>query len=73
MFKNPECIAPRKGKVQISRKGAIVDKNDFEKLKDKYYTLRGWDLETGFQTLNKLKELEMENIAQDLDKLGLLR
>ena len=73
MFKNPECIAPGKGREQISRKGAILGKNVFEKLKDEYYTLRGWDQETGFQTYAKLKELDMEDIAATLDKLGFLR
>ena len=73
MFKNPECIAPGKGRDRISRKGAILDKNDFEKLKDEYYALRGWDTETGFQTYAKLKELDMEDIAVSLDRLGLLR
>jgi len=73
MFKNPECIAPGKDREQISRKGAILDKDDFEQLKNEYYSLRRWDIETGFQTLTGLKELDMEDIAQDLDKLGLLR
>jgi aldehyde:ferredoxin oxidoreductase len=73
MFKNPECIAPGKEKEQISRKGYILDRSDFEKLRDEYYLLRGWDVETGFQTITKLKELDMEDIALGLDKLELLR
>ncbi|MFC1840309.1 aldehyde ferredoxin oxidoreductase N-terminal domain-containing protein [Thermodesulfobacteriota bacterium] len=73
MFKNPDCIAPGKDKEQISRKGAVLDKEDFERLKDEYYSLRGWDVETGFQTFEKLKELDMEDIALELDKMGLLR
>ena len=73
MFKNPECIAPGKERELISRKGYILDRNSFEKLKDEYYLLRGWDAETGFQTSAKLKELDMEDIALGLDKLGLLR
>ena len=44
MFKNPDCIAPGKDRKQISRKGAVLDKKDFEKLKDEYYSLRGWDV-----------------------------
>lgn len=72
MFKNPECIAPGKGRDPISRKGAILDKDDFEKLKDEYYVLRGWDVKTGLQTYAKLKELDLEDIAMSLDKIGLL-
>ena len=73
MFKNPECIAPGEGREQISRKNAILDKSDFEKLKDEYYALRGWDNETGFQTYAKLRELDLEDIAQYLNNLGLLK
>ncbi len=73
MFKNPECIAPGKDRKKISRKGAVLNKGDFEKLKDEYYSLRGWDVKTGFQTYKKLKELDMEDIAQELDKMELLR
>lgn len=72
MFKNPECIAPGKGRERISRKGCILDKNDFERLKEEYYALRGWDIETGLQTYPRLKELDLEDIAGDLDQLGLL-
>ena len=43
-----------------------------EKLKDEYYSLRGWDIETGFQTYEKLKELDMEDIAVNLSELGFL-
>ncbi len=70
MFKNPDCIAPGKDKDIISRKGAVLDKDAFEKLKDEYYTLRGWDVKTGLQTYDRLRELDMEDIAVSLGKLG---
>ena len=73
MFENPECIAPGKDSEQTSRKGAILGKEDFEQLKSEYYSLRRWDVETGLQTLSGLKELDMEDIAQELDELGLIR
>jgi len=38
----------------------------FEKMKDEYYQLRGWDVATGLQTKTKLKELGLQDIAQDL-------
>jgi len=73
MFKNPDCIAPGKGREQISRKGEIFDRNEFERLKEEYYSLRGWDRETGLQTFAKLRELDLEDIALDLNRLGLIK
>ena len=50
----------RCGRV-VSRKGAKVDRNDFENLKSKYYELRGWDVESGLPTESKLRELGLED------------
>ena len=41
-------------------------------MKDEYYSLRGWDVKTGFQTRKKLEELNLEDIARDLEKEKLL-
>ena len=73
MFFDPDCKAPGKDGKQISRKDATVEKERFEKLKDEYYVLRGWDVETGFQTRKKLKELDMDDIAGDLERMKLIR
>ena len=53
-FGNPECIVPGPDGEIFPRKGLVLDKNDFEKMKDEYYQLRGWDVATGFQTREKL-------------------
>lgn len=73
VFFDPECIVPDKNGRPISRKGAVMRKEEFEKLKDEYYTLRGWDIESGFQTKAKLEELEMNDIASELEKRNLLK
>ena len=73
LFFDPECIAPGKDGKQISKKGAVVERERFEKLKDEYYALRGWDVETGFQTRIKLQDLDLDDIASDLEKRRLLR
>ncbi len=44
-----------RGKYQ----GAVLDKAKFEKMKDEYYTLRGWDTKTGVPTSEKLAELRL--------------
>ena len=38
-----------------------------------YYRLRGWDVNTGFQTRAKLEELELMDVAEDLVKRQLAR
>jgi aldehyde:ferredoxin oxidoreductase len=45
--------------------GAVVDREKFEKMKDEYYQLRGWDVESGLQTKAKLMELGLEDIIKD--------
>jgi len=47
-----------------------LDKNIFEKIKDEYYTLRGWDVQTGVSTRKKLKELGLKDVVDKLDKLN---
>ena len=49
-----------------------IDRKKWEKLKDAYYKERGWNLTTGIPNRAKLEELDLGDIANDLDKLGLL-
>jgi aldehyde:ferredoxin oxidoreductase len=63
---------PGKDGAVVSRKGAVVDREEFERMKDEYYQLRQWDIATGLQTKTKLHELGLEDIAADLERRGLL-
>jgi len=49
-----------------------VDRGKFEALKDRYYKMRGWDVKTGRPTREKLEELGIKEVADELEKLGLL-
>jgi aldehyde:ferredoxin oxidoreductase len=49
-----------RGKYQ----GAVLDRAKFEKMKDEYYTLRGWDLKTGIPTGEKLAELRLSAVVE---------
>jgi aldehyde:ferredoxin oxidoreductase len=69
---NPECLVPGKGGELTSRKGATVDRGQFEKMKDEYYGLRGWDAATGLQTRASLEKLDLKDVADDLERRGLL-
>jgi len=65
-------VVPGKGGEIVSRKGAVVDRNEFERMKDEYYGLRGWDVATGLQTREALEKVGLPDVAQDLNKRGLL-
>jgi aldehyde:ferredoxin oxidoreductase len=48
-------------------KGELLSKDVLEKMLDKWYELRGWDKKTGIPTIEKLKELDLENAAIQLE------
>jgi aldehyde:ferredoxin oxidoreductase len=48
-------------------KGKVVDRQKFEKMKDEYYELRGYDVKTGIPTRKTLEELGLKNVADDLE------
>jgi len=70
---NPNCLVPDKTGKPSSRKGAVVEEDKFENMKDEYYSLRGWDVASGLPTMAKLQELELDDVASDLSKRGLTR
>ena len=69
---DPDCIVPGKNGEIISRKGAKVDWEDFERMRADYYQLRRWDVATGLQTREQLKEVGLEDITDDLERRGLI-
>ena len=71
-IQSPDCLVPGKDGEVISKEGAVVDRDEFERMKDEYYQLRGWDVATGLQTKSKLEELGLKDIATDLEQRGLL-
>ena len=71
-FGNPDCLVPGKDGEVFSRKGMVVDRTEFEKMKDEYYKFRGWDVSTGLQTTAKMAELDLGDIADTLKREGLL-
>lgn len=49
-----------------------LDQEKWERLKDRYYRLRGWDAETGRPRREKLEELGMKTVADTLESAGRL-
>ena len=52
--------------------GVVLDREKFLKLMDKYYELRGWNKENGWPTREKLEELGLKRVADELERLGRL-
>jgi aldehyde:ferredoxin oxidoreductase len=71
LFFNEEGLMPGRDGEVISKIGATVDRQEFEKMKTEYYEHRGWDPSTGYPTKAKLQELGLEDVAEDLGKRGL--
>ncbi|MBM4445095.1 MAG: hypothetical protein FJ020_07315 [Chloroflexi bacterium] len=68
---NPDCLVPGKDGQPVSRRGAEVDRREFESTREGYYRLRGWDA-TGLPTRETLRGLDLADIADDLEGRGLL-
>jgi aldehyde:ferredoxin oxidoreductase len=62
---DPHSSVPGKNGEIIHRAGTVVDREKFEKMKDEYYQLRGWDIQSGLQTKAKLVELGLEDIVKE--------
>ena len=52
--------------------GEVLETKKFEKMKDKYYALRGWDVATGVPTRKTLEAAGLGDVAKDLEKRGKL-
>jgi aldehyde:ferredoxin oxidoreductase len=63
---NPQLFLPGHGDVVISRKGKGVDRQGFERLKDEYYGLRGWDVGTGLPKKETLHGLDLQEVVDPL-------
>jgi aldehyde:ferredoxin oxidoreductase len=70
---NPRMIVPGPTEEPVSFKGNILDREKYEKMRNEFYELRGWDPETGLQKAETLERLDMSDLAGDLKGLGLLK
>jgi aldehyde:ferredoxin oxidoreductase len=50
-------------------KGQLISPDDLNQMLDEYYTDRGWDLKTGAPSREKLKELGLGYVADELSKM----
>lgn len=71
-IQDSQLILPGKDGEVVSLKGRVVDREAFERMKDEYYQLRRWDVASGLQTRTQLEEIDLKDVAQDLERRGLL-
>jgi aldehyde:ferredoxin oxidoreductase len=70
---NPDLEFPGTGDEIISRSGKVLERADFEKMKDEYYSFRGWDVGTGLQNKDRLNDLKLSFVTDELEKKGFLK
>lgn len=63
-FEEPLKLGPNEG--------FVFDRNQYEAWLDEYFEYRGWDKQTGRPTKQKLDDLGLSDVAQQLSSLGLL-
>jgi aldehyde:ferredoxin oxidoreductase len=71
-YGNPDCLVPGKDGEPFARKGMVVDRGEFERMKDEFYQIRGWDVATGFQTRANLEDLALGDVADVMEREGYL-
>jgi len=69
---DPECIVPDRSGRSVSRIGERIRMDEFRRLREEYYGLRGWDVPTGLQTRAGLDRLQLPEVAEQLAARGLL-
>lgn len=65
VFMNPDVLIPGEGDVVLSRKGQTLDRDLFEKMREEFYQLRGWDPETGYPRPEKFQELGLSELLDN--------
>jgi len=65
--KTDENVIPFFKKPNWTRK-ITLNENKFRSLLDEYYTLRGWDIKTGWPTESKLKELDLMDVSKEINR-----
>jgi len=66
---NPEFMLPGNSGNLVSRKGSVVNREEFDEMMTDYYNLRGWDSVSGLQKEDNLETLGLAEIIPEMKKL----
>ena len=69
---NPRLIVPGPAEEPVSVKGNVIDRGEFEAMRKKFYELRGWDADSGLQKAENLEQLDLSDVAIELQKKALI-
>jgi aldehyde:ferredoxin oxidoreductase len=69
---NPRLIVPGPTEEPVSVKGSVLDRRDFEAMRQEFYELRGWEPENGLQKADLLRRLAMPDVAEQLQEKELV-
>jgi aldehyde:ferredoxin oxidoreductase len=72
VFMNPDVIVPGPGEDVVSRKGKTLGRDVFKAMRKEFYSLRGWDPESGLQKAETLERLGLSDLARDLKKMDMI-
>jgi aldehyde:ferredoxin oxidoreductase len=70
---NPQLIVPGPTEEPVSIRGNVLDRKKFDEMREEFYNLRGWDPKTGLQKKETLARLDMTDVAEELEKSGLVK
>ncbi|HEY96114.1 MAG TPA: hypothetical protein G4O15_14390 [Dehalococcoidia bacterium] len=73
IFFCPDGIMPGPDGALISRLEHTLERGEYSRMLDEYYRLRGWDINTGLPTKDKLNELGLNEIVPALEQQGLVK
>jgi aldehyde:ferredoxin oxidoreductase len=69
---NPHLLVPGPTEEPVSVKGNVLDRKQFERMREEFYELRGWDPMTGLQRRETLERLDLSDLIPDLISKGML-
>jgi len=70
---NPDMFKGKTERFLSSFLSEPLDKKRWGALKDRYYELRGWDVDTGVPTRTTLEDLGMKDVADKLQSAGKMK
>jgi aldehyde:ferredoxin oxidoreductase len=69
---NPQLLVPGPEEESVSVRGNVLDREKFEKMREEFYELRGWDTASGLQKRETLERLDLSDMIAELKPRGLV-
>ena len=63
VFMNPKVLVPGPGNEVLSRKGQVLEKDAYDRMREAFYDLRGWHSEKGTQLSETMARLDLKDLG----------